>query len=55
MHVHLPRAPSCVRLALRAGGCVVTQDLKCCHQLPVELELGDEFVFHTIFACPVSR
>ncbi len=24
-------------------------------ELPVELELGKEFVFHSIFACPVSR
>ncbi|KAG1666178.1 hypothetical protein FOA52_012025 [Chlamydomonas sp. UWO 241] len=30
-------------------------DLKTCEQLPVELELGNEFVFHSIFACPVSR
>lgn len=30
-------------------------DLRACEQLPVELELGDEFVFHSIFACPVSR
>ncbi len=31
------------------------QDLRTCEQLPVELELGEEFVFHSIFACPVSR
>ncbi|KAF5842388.1 CTLH/CRA C-terminal to lish motif domain-containing protein [Dunaliella salina] len=31
------------------------QDLRSCEQLPVELELGDEFVFHPIFACPVSK
>mmetsp|Transcript_46189 Transcript_46189/g.117937 ORF Transcript_46189/g.117937 Transcript_46189/m.117937 type:complete len:391 (-) Transcript_46189:180-1352(-) len=31
------------------------QDLTICEQLPVELELGHEFVFHSIFACPVSR
>jgi hypothetical protein len=31
------------------------QDLAVCEQLPVELELGHEFVFHSIFACPVSR
>lgn len=30
-------------------------DLRTCEQLPMELELGDEFVFHSIFACPVSR
>ena len=24
-------------------------------QLPVEIPLGREFVFHSIFACPVSR
>ncbi|GAX82856.1 hypothetical protein CEUSTIGMA_g10282.t1 [Chlamydomonas eustigma] len=32
-----------------------SQDLMGCEQLPVELELGNEFVFHSIFACPVSR
>eukprot|EP00877_Chromochloris_zofingiensis_P001811 jgi/Chrzof1/11630/Cz06g02260.t1 len=31
------------------------QDLSACEQLPIELELGQEFVFHSIFACPVSR
>eukprot|EP00955_Chlamydomonas_euryale_P092120 364682-Chlamydomonas_euryale.AAC.13 len=30
-------------------------DLRTCEQLPVELEIGNEFVFHSIFACPVSR
>ena len=32
-----------------------SQDLSVCEQLPIELDLGDEFVFHSIFACPVSR
>jgi hypothetical protein len=31
------------------------QDLSIGHQLPVEVELGKEFVFHSIFACPVSK
>mmetsp|Transcript_4728 Transcript_4728/g.11513 ORF Transcript_4728/g.11513 Transcript_4728/m.11513 type:complete len:246 (+) Transcript_4728:629-1366(+) len=31
------------------------QDLSTCDEMPVELELGPEFVFHSIFACPVSR
>ena len=31
------------------------QDLSRLDQLPVDLELGREFVFHSIFACPVSR
>ncbi|KAL6756141.1 hypothetical protein V8C86DRAFT_2655777 [Haematococcus lacustris] len=31
------------------------QDLRTVDQLPVELGLGTEFVFHPIFACPVSR
>jgi hypothetical protein len=26
-----------------------------CNELPVEVPLGKEFVFHSIFACPVSR
>ncbi|GIL82454.1 hypothetical protein Vretimale_11896 [Volvox reticuliferus] len=31
------------------------QDLRTVDQLPVEIELGPEFVFRSIFACPVSR
>ena len=31
------------------------QDMRTVEQLPAELELGTEFVFHSIFACPVSR
>jgi hypothetical protein len=30
-------------------------DLASCEQLPLEIELGQEFVYHSIFACPVSR
>lgn len=33
----------------------VRQDLSRCEQLPVDLELGREFVFSSIFACPVLR
>lgn len=32
-----------------------THELVTGEQLPVELELGQEFVFRSIFACPVSR
>mmetsp|Transcript_2254 Transcript_2254/g.5059 ORF Transcript_2254/g.5059 Transcript_2254/m.5059 type:complete len:392 (+) Transcript_2254:89-1264(+) len=32
-----------------------SQDLRACEQVPIDLELGPEFVFHSIFACPVSR
>ena len=31
------------------------QDLVTGEQLPVELELGREFVFRSVFSCPVSR
>lgn len=31
------------------------QDLSSCSQLPFEIELGQEFVYRSIFACPVSR
>lgn len=31
------------------------QDFRTGEQLPMELELGREFVFHSVFACPVSR
>jgi len=30
------------------------EDWASCTQLPVEIALGSEFVFHSIFACPVS-
>ncbi len=33
----------------------VLHELRTAPQLPVELELGAEFAFHPIFACPVSR
>ena len=29
------------------------QDFRTGEQLPMELELGREFVFHSVFACPV--
>lgn len=32
------------------------RDLRTCGgQLPLEIELGAEFVYHSIFACPVGR
>eukprot|EP00210_Caulerpa_lentillifera_P004947 g4721.t1 len=31
------------------------QDIKQCTQLPLEVEVGREFQFHSIFACPVSK
>lgn len=34
---------------------VVVKDIKQCSQLPLELVLGREFQFHSIFACPVSK
>ncbi|KAK9829893.1 hypothetical protein WJX72_008513 [[Myrmecia] bisecta] len=46
--------PTLLKLATVMAG-QGNQDLKTCEQLPVELELGNEFVFHSIFACPVSR
>jgi len=30
-------------------------DIKQCVQLPLEVELGKEFQFQSIFACPVSK
>jgi hypothetical protein len=32
-----------------------SQDLASCTQLPIEIEVGQEFVYRSIFACPVSR
>lgn len=45
--------PALLKLAgvMEKGG----QDLAHCEQLPIEIELGQEFVYHSIFACPVSR
>jgi hypothetical protein len=45
--------PALLKLAgvMEKGG----QELASCDQLPIEIELGQEFVYHSIFACPVSR
>mmetsp|Transcript_15093 Transcript_15093/g.29086 ORF Transcript_15093/g.29086 Transcript_15093/m.29086 type:complete len:407 (-) Transcript_15093:152-1372(-) len=32
-----------------------SEDRKSFSQLPVEIHLGKEFVFHSVFACPVSK
>ncbi|KAK9802922.1 hypothetical protein WJX73_007664 [Symbiochloris irregularis] len=45
--------PTLLKLAGVMAGQV--QDLAHCEQLPVDLELGREFVFSSIFACPVLR
>ncbi|CAK0782608.1 hypothetical protein CVIRNUC_005811 [Coccomyxa viridis] len=45
--------PTLLKLATVMAG--QTQDFLTCSQLPVELELGRQFVFHSVFACPVSR
>ncbi|EIE20259.1 hypothetical protein COCSUDRAFT_37929 [Coccomyxa subellipsoidea C-169] len=45
--------PTLLKLATVMAG--QNQDFQTCTQLPVELELGSEFVFHSVFACPVSR
>lgn len=45
--------PTLLKLASVMAG--QAQDLSSLEQLPVDLELGREFVFHSIFACPVSR
>ena len=46
----LPTLLKCAALMAMQG-----QDIRTCEQLPTDLELGSEFVFHSIFACPVSR
>ena len=45
--------PTLIKLATVMEG--QAQDLSRIEQLPVDLELGPEFIFHSIFACPVSR
>jgi hypothetical protein len=46
--------PALLKLAsvMEKGG---QGSLASCQQLPIEIELGQEFVYHSIFACPVSR
>jgi E3 ubiquitin-protein transferase RMND5 len=31
------------------------QDYDACEQLPTDIQVGPEFIFHSTFACPVSR
>ena len=45
--------PTLLKLAAVMAG--QSQDFENCTQIPVELELGSEFVFQSVFACPVSR
>ena len=40
---------------LKLAGLLKDHDLASGEQLPVELELGHEFVFRSVFSCPVSR
>lgn len=47
--------PTLLKLAALFEKKQLATDLHTCEQLPVEIELGPEFVFHSIFACPVSR
>ncbi|MEW5297956.1 MAG: hypothetical protein WDW36_001130 [Sanguina aurantia] len=47
--------PELLKLACVMERTCTLQDLQTCEQLPMELELGSEFAFHSIFACPVSR
>lgn len=48
--VALPALLKMAQVMERSG-----QDLRSAAQLPIELELGPDFVFHSIFACPVSK
>ena len=47
--------PTLIKLATVMGQAGQAQDLSRCDQLPVDLDLGREFIFHSILACPVSR
>jgi len=44
--------PMLLKVSKMKGGAI---DFQTCQQLPVELELGREYYFHSIFACPVSK
>lgn len=51
--VALPQLLKLVKvMGQRSGG---HMQIATCTQMPLELELGPEFCFHSIFACPVSR
>jgi hypothetical protein len=47
--------PTLLKMASVMAGKSHGEDWASCTQLPVEIALGSEFVFHSIFACPVSR
>jgi E3 ubiquitin-protein transferase RMND5 len=51
--------PQLVKLALvskaNARFAKPDMELATCTHMPIELELGSEFNFHSIFACPVSK
>ncbi|PRW51023.1 RMD5-like protein A isoform A [Chlorella sorokiniana] len=47
--------PTLLKLAAVMGEQPVAELAGAAEQLPVEIPLGREFVFHSIFACPVSR
>lgn len=46
--------PTLLKLASKVAG-QQQHEFKTAPQLPVDLELGKEFIFHSTFACPVSR
>lgn len=47
--------PTLLKLATVIGDQPVADLAGAAEQLPVEIPLGQEFVFHSVFACPVSR
>lgn len=46
--------PTLLKLASKVSG-QQQHEFKTAPQLTVDLELGKEFIFHSTFACPVSR
>ncbi len=52
---HCPGSLPRLHKLMSVPAAAVAAELRTSGQLPIELDLGPEFVFHPIFACPVSR
>lgn len=53
--VALPQLLKLVKVMGQQSGASPLTQIATCDHLPIEIELGPEFSFHSIFACPVSR
>jgi len=53
--VALPQLLKLTKVMVAQSAAGEAFDLATCEHMPIELELGSDFNFHPIFACPVSR